>query len=309
MVQLSGLTTEVMNEKTVHIDECGTLEILELMNDEDATVAGAVRNELEYIAKAVDGITERLRTGGHLIYVGAGTSGRIGVLDASECPPTFGTDAELVQAFIAGGESAITHSSEGAEDDREAGRRLIRDHRIGEKDAVVGIAASGRTPYVLGALEEAGRKGALTVGVSNNKKAELNSLCQVCIAPDVGAEVIMGSTRLKSGTSQKMVLNMISTATMIKLGKVYKNLMVDMRPVNEKLVVRSRRMLELAAGINEMGANRVLEQADGNLKAAIVMAKTQVDLKTALAALSRNDENVSRAIRYLSQNRRVGDAG
>lgn len=299
MVQLSGLTTEVMNEKTAHIDECETLEILKLMNEEDATVAGAVRAELEHIADAVDGITQRLKLGGRLIYVGAGTSGRIGVLDASECPPTFGTDPELVQAFIAGGANAITQPSEGAEDDREAGRALIREHSIGEKDAVVGIAASGRTPYVLGALEEAGKTGALTVGVSNNRKAQLKSLCQVSIIPEVGAEVIMGSTRLKSGTSQKMVLNMISTATMIKLGKVYKNLMVDMRPVNEKLVVRSRRMLELAAGINEMGADKVLKEADGNLKAAIVMAKAQVGLNTALTALRQNSENVSQAIRCL----------
>ena len=305
MVQLSELTTEVMNEKTIHIDECETLEILKLMNDEDATVAGAVRKELKLIAEAVDGITERIKTGGRLIYVGAGTSGRIGILDASECPPTFGVDYETVQAFIAGGEAAITRSSEGAEDDWEAGKELICNQKISEKDAVVGIAASGRTPYVLGAIAEAEKRGALTVGVSNNKNAELSCKCRISIVPEVGAEVIMGSTRLKSGTSQKMVLNMISTATMIKLGKVYKNFMVDMRPVNEKLEARSCRMLELATGINQTEAVKRLNEADGDLKAAVIMAKTQVDLKTALEALNQNEGNVSFTIKYLRNKRKV----
>lgn len=297
MIQLSELITEVLNEKTVHIDECETIEILKLMNDEDATVAGAVRHELEYIASAVDGISERLRKGGRLFYIGAGTSGRIGVLDASECPPTFGTDPEMVQALIAGGESAVTRSSEGAEDDRGAGGRLIKEHRISGKDAVVGIAASGRTPYVIGALEAANEAGALTVGIANNKNALLKKYCQISITPDVGAEVIMGSTRLKSGTSQKMILNMISTATMIKLGKVYKNLMVDMKPVNEKLLVRSRRMLELAAGVGEKTAEAALEAAGGDLKTAIVMLKTETSCQTAKAMLTASNGNVSMAIR------------
>lgn len=297
MIQLSELITEVLNEKTVHIDECETMEILKMMNDEDATVAGAVRHELVHIADAVDAISERLKNGGRLFYIGAGTSGRIGILDASECPPTFGTDPEMVQAFIAGGERAITKSLEGAEDDREAGERLIKEHQIGGDDAVVGIAASGRTPYVIGALDEAQKAGALTVGIANNKNALLKEFCRISITPDVGAEVIMGSTRLKSGTSQKMILNMISTATMIKLGKVYKNLMVDMKPVNEKLLIRSRRMLELAAGVGEETAETALKAAEGDLKAAIVMLKTKTNYQAAKAMLTANNGNVSRAIR------------
>ena len=272
-----------------------------MMIDEDATVAGAVQRELEHIAKAVDGISGRLKNGGRLFYIGAGTSGRIGILDASECPPTFGTEPELVQALIAGGESAITQPSEGAEDDAEAGRRLIREHHISEKDAIVGIAASGRTPFVVGALEAARETGALTIGVANNKNALLKKYCKISIIPDVGAEVIMGSTRLKSGTSQKMVLNMLSTATMIKLGKVYKNLMVDMKPVNEKLLLRSRRMLELAAGVGEKTAEDTLKAADGDLKTAIVMLKTNSNSKTARAMLEAGGGNVSKAIGHIRE--------
>ena len=301
MIQTPELSAEVLNEKTVHIDECETIEILKMMNDEDATVAGAVQLELEHIAEAVDGISDRLKNGGRLFYIGAGTSGRIGILDASECPPTFGTEPELVQALIAGGESAITQPSEGAEDDAGAGRRLIQEHHIGEKDAIVGIAASGRTPFVVGALEAAGETGALTIGVANNKNALLKKYCKISIIPDVGAEVIMGSTRLKSGTSQKMVLNMLSTATMIKLGKVYKNLMVDMKPVNEKLLVRSRRMLELAAGVTEKTAEDTLKAANGDLKTAIVMLKTNSSSKTARAMLEAGGGNVSKAIGHIRE--------
>lgn len=296
MERLSELETEVCNKRTEHIDEYETIDILRVMNQEDETIAGAVREELPHIADAVDGVTERLKEGGRLFYVGAGTSGRLGLLDAAECPPTFGTSPDLVQAYIAGGEDAITQPSEGAEDDMEAGVRLVSEHGIGEKDAIVGIAASGRTPYVLGALQAARQEGALTIGIANNKNAQLKEFCDICILPDVGPEVIMGSTRLKSGTSQKMVLNMISTATMIKLGKVYKNLMVDMKPVNEKLVARSRRMLNLATGVSGKAAEEVLEAADGELKTAIVMLKTKTDPQSARIMLDKNSGSVTKAI-------------
>lgn len=296
MERLSELETEVCNERTEHIDEYGTLDILKAMNMEDETVAGAVKRELASIADAVDGVTERLKSGGRLFYVGAGTSGRLGLLDAAECPPTFGTSPELVQAYIAGGEKAVTQPSEGAEDDREAGSRLVKEHEIGPRDAVVGITASGRTPFVLGALEAAGKEGALTIGIANNKNAKLKEYCEICILPDVGAEVIMGSTRLKSGTSQKMVLNMISTASMIKLGKVYKNLMVDMKPVNQKLEARSRRMLKLATGVGGKAAEEVLKAADGELKTAIVMLKAKTDPQSARSMLDASSGSVTRAI-------------
>lgn len=296
MVHLGKLTTEVLNLKTKHIDECETLQILQMMNDEDAIVAGAVRCELQSIANAVDGICERLKNGGRLFYVGAGTSGRIGILDASECPPTFGTDPEMVQAYIAGGETAITQALEGAEDNKEEGENLISEHHIGNQDAVIGITASGRTPYVLGALKKAKAAGALTIGIANNQNAEIKECSDICILPDVGPEVIMGSTRLKSGTSQKLVLNMISTATMVKLGKVYRNLMVDMKPTNEKLFLRSRRILQLAVSVDEAEAETLLRNAGGNIKVAIIMYKTGVSMETARDILSKHDDNISHVL-------------
>lgn len=299
MLEFSALKTEIPNENTTHIDECETLEILRMMNAEDAKIAGAVGKELSCIAEAVDEIVKRMKNGGRLIYVGAGTSGRLGVLDASECPPTFGTDPEQVQAFIAGGEAAFTKSLESAEDDEEAGENLITEKAVRKEDAVVGITASGRTPYVLGALKAARRIGALTVGIANNDKARLKDICDISIIPDVGAEVIMGSTRLKAGTSQKMVLNMISTATMIKMGKVYRNLMVDMKPINEKLLVRTLRMLELSTGVDEETARKTLEISRGNLKAAIIMLKSDVAPEVAERVLIKSNGSVSGAIRSL----------
>lgn len=305
MSEFSSLITEIPNKNTTHIDECETLEILHMMNDEDATIAGAVKKELPFIAEAVDKIVKRMKKGGRLIYVGAGTSGRLGVLDASECPPTFGTDPDLVQAHIAGGEQAFTKALENAEDDEEAGKSLIAEQSVHEFDSVVGITASGRTPYVMGALRAACEKGALTVGIANNKNAQLKDICDISIIPDVGAEVIMGSTRLKAGTSQKMVLNMISTATMIKMGKVYKNLMVDMRPTNEKLLVRTLRMLMLAAETDEETAKKALESSNGNLKMAIVMLKSDVIPEIAKENLIKCNGNVSQAIRSIQSKKTV----
>src|SRR5262245_33072349 len=245
------MLTEQRNPLSMHIDRATTLEMLQIMNDEDATVASSVRQALPDIARAVDAIVERLRRGGRLIYVGAGTSGRLAVLDAAEAPPTFSTPPDLIHAIMAGGEPTLTHAVEGAEDDRQAGYDSIREADVTERDAVVGVAASGRTPFVLGALEAANERGAVTIGVSCNAPSPLLDMAQIKIAALVGPEVITGSTRLKAGTAQKLILNMLSTASMIQLGKVYANLMVDVKVSNEKLAQRARRIVAEITGVSE----------------------------------------------------------
>jgi N-acetylmuramic acid 6-phosphate etherase len=246
------------------------------INEEDATVALAVRAALPAIAQAVDAITERLTQGGRLIYFGAGTSGRLGVLDAAECVPTFSVDPGMVQGIIAGGEKALVTSIEGAEDEPETGRADLLARGLWERDAVVGIAASGRTPYVLGAIEAANEIGAVTVGIACNVPSPLLEKVKISIGVPVGAEVIAGSTRLKAGTAQKMILNMISTATMIRLGKVYGNLMVDVKVTNSKLADRARRIVAQVAGIGEADAARLLEESNNEVKTAIVVHRRQV---------------------------------
>ena len=238
------LMTEQNNPSTLQIDQCDTKQMLEMINREDQTVPAAVAKELDTIAQAVDGIVERMRMGGRLAYVGAGTSGRLGVLDASECVPTYGTPPGLVFGVIAGGSRALMESIEGAEDDEQMAVRDLDEHNVSNVDAVVGIAASGRTPYVLAALREAKRLGAFTVGVCNTKNSRLSQVADVTIEVVTGPEVVMGSTRMKAGTAQKMVLNMLSTCTMIKMGKVYQNYMVDMTATNWKLQARAVRMTE-----------------------------------------------------------------
>ena len=231
------------------LDQRDSLGIVTLMNQEDAKVAEAVRAELPNIARAVDIIVERLARGGRLLYFGAGTSGRLGVLDATECPPTFGVPPELVQGFIAGGPEALTRSIEGAEDDMERGMAVAwHEARVSSSDAVVGIAASGRTPWVIGALRAARAAGAATIGLVCNPITPIHEEVDVCIAPVTGPEVLTGSTRLKAGTAQKMVLNMLSTASMVRLGKAYSNLMVDVQPTNSKLRARALRLLAAAEG-------------------------------------------------------------
>lgn len=294
--QLKRLATEERNERTVEIDCLPTIEVLRLINDEDKKVAFAVEAELPSIARAVDGIADRLAKGGRLFYVGAGTSGRLGFVDASECPPTFGVDPSLVQAIIAGGEKAISHSSEGAEDDAGQGERDIIGRGVNAHDAVVGIAASGRTPYVIGALEAARRLGALTISLTCNRESEMAKIADIAIAPVVGPEVILGSTRMKAGTAQKMVLNMISTTVMIKLGKVYSNLMVDMRPSNAKLVDRARRLIMIATGASYAESARILEDAGLNVKRAIVMLKAGVNAEEAGKLLDAAGGNVREAL-------------
>ena len=270
------MLTESQNPNTLEIDCLSTLEIVERINDEDAKVALAVRAALPQIALAVDGIAARIERGGRLIYVGAGTSGRLGVLDAAECVPTFNTDPALVVGLIAGVTRALTVAVEGAEDDREAGRADLLAIGLTANDAVVGIAASGRTPYVLGALAYAQEIGALTVGVACNVPSAVLDAANIAIGVPVGPEVITGSTRMKAGTAQKLVLNAISTATMIKLGKVYGNLMVDVRPTNEKLVDRARRIVAQIAGVGYDEAARLLDASGGEVKTAIVIARRGV---------------------------------
>lgn len=298
---LAGLATEAVNEATKNIDSCSTEEMVELINRQDALVAGAVGKEKRHIAQAVDLIAAKLEKGGRLIYVGAGTSGRLGVLDASECLPTFGTDPEMVQGYIAGGDAALRHPVEGCEDSEEEGAALMDRLKIGPADAVAGITASGGTPYVLAALRRAGERGAATVGLCTNARSRLAKVCEVCIAPLVGPEVISGSTRMKSGTAQKMVLNMLTTCSMIRLGKVYGNLMVDLRAGNRKLEDRAKRLVIRATGTDEAHAARCLGLAHGHVKLAILMIESGLDAARAQDMLDRCGGRLARAVAEASR--------
>ena len=293
---LAGLATEMVNPETQNIDRCSTLEMVELVNRQDALVAGAVAAQKAEIAQAVDLISGCLARGGRLIYLGAGTSGRLGVLDASECLPTFGVDPEMVQGHIAGGDIALRHPVEGCEDDEEAGIRLVDQLEVGPDDAVVGITASGRTPYVLAGLRLARERGGVPIGLCTNPHSRLEEVCQVTIAPLVGPEAISGSTRMKSGTAQKMVLNMLSTCAMVKLGKVYGNLMVDLRASNHKLVDRAQRLIIHATGVDRDRAKALLEEAGGHVKLAILLEKSGLEAAKAKALLDRHGGHLAQAI-------------
>jgi N-acetylmuramic acid 6-phosphate etherase len=288
--------TEERNPLTRDIDTLSTLDMLNLINAEDQKVALSVRDELPNIAAAVDAITARMQRGGRLIYIGAGTSGRLGVLDASECPPTFGTLPELVVGLIAGGLAALTDAVEGAEDDREGGAADIAELDANENDSVIGIAASGRTPYAFGGLHEAKKRGALTVSITCNRPSPLEELAEIGIAPVVGPEVISGSTRLKAGTAQKMVLNMISTAVMIRLGKTYTNLMVDVQPTNAKLRQRARRIVAEATGLDLQRATKILSACNGEVKTAIVAVLAGISPELARIRLHKTGGYVRKAI-------------
>ena len=268
-MDLSRLTTEQQNPATARIDQMDTLSILNLINEEDKKAALAVELVLPDIARAVDLITAKISDGGRLFYIGAGTSGRLGVLDASECPPTFGVSPHLVQGIIAGGVRALVNSLEGAEDNRERAISDLNERNFSSTDVLVGIAASGRTPYVLSGLEYARSMGAATIAVSCVEESEAAALADIALTPVTGAEVITGSTRMKAGTATKMVLNMLTTATMIKLGKVYGNLMVDLHATNDKLRDRARRIIMTATGVNSDRALKALDAADGYVKHAI----------------------------------------
>ena len=272
MSKLAGLLTEARNPASEDLDRLSTAEMLRVINAADIQVAQAVAAEIPRIAEAVDAIVARLDQRGRLFYIGAGTSGRLGVLDASECPPTFSVPPDLVQGIIAGGDTALRNSIEGAEDDPEQGAQDIAAHGITATDAIVGIAASGRTPYVLGAIDQARILGAVTVGLSCVPGSELAGRAHIAITPAVGPEVLTGSTRMKAGTATKLVLNMISTGVMVRTGAVYGNLMVNVQPTNAKLVDRACRIISAVAAADEQTATRLLAEA-GSVKSAIVMHK------------------------------------
>ena len=284
---LASLATEGRNPRTEFIDTLPTEAMVRLINDEDARVVAAVRLESAAIAAAIDATVDRLRTGGRLIYVGAGTSGRLGVLDASECPPTFNAPPGLVVGLIAGGDRALRHSIENAEDRPELGASDLEAVDVGAADVVVGIAASGRTPYVLGAVARARAVGAFTIGVAGTGDSALSRAVDVMIAPIVGPEVITGSTRMKAGTAQKLVLNTLSTGVMVRLGKTYGNLMVDLHASNSKLRRRAVRIVGAALGIDESRAEALLASADGEVKSAIVAGRLRIDVDDARRRLDR----------------------
>jgi N-acetylmuramic acid 6-phosphate etherase len=295
----SSSLTEANNPATVEIDALSTLEMVQRINTEDMLIAPAVAHELPHIAEAIDGIVARMRLGGRLIYVGAGTSGRLGVLDAAEMPPTFGTSPELVRGLIAGGHAALTRSIEGAEDDETQGHHDLENLGINMSDAVVGLTASGRTPFVIGALRAARAAGALTIGLACNRPAPLQAVADIYIAPLVGPEVIAGSTRLKAGTAEKMVLNLISTGTMIRLGKTYGNLMVDVQPANAKLRVRSRRIVERVCGLGPEAAEKLLASCDGQVKTALVAGLAGISPEAARRHLAQANDAVRAALNII----------
>ena len=296
MVELQKIATEQRNPNTMNIDTLSTLDMVKLINQEDHRVADAVGEVTDKIAQAVDVIAERLAAGGRLIYCGAGTSGRLGILDAVECPPTYSTDPETVQALMAGGYGAIFKAVEGAEDSKELGVQDMQNIHFGQKDVLVGIAASGRTPYVRGCMEYAKQLGAPTVAVTCCPGSELDQFADIGIAPAPGPEVVTGSTRMKSGTAQKMVLNMLSTGAMIKLGKVYGNLMVDVKPSNEKLIRRCVTIVCSAAECTEAEATKALEACDYRPKVAIVMVLRGVNADTACAMLQKAEGRIAKVL-------------
>jgi N-acetylmuramic acid 6-phosphate etherase len=274
------LTTEAKNPSSAAIDALPTVQMLEVINAADSEIAEAVRREIPAVAAAVDKIAGRLEAGGRLFYLGAGTSGRLGVLDASECPPTFNAPPEMVQGIIAGGDSALRRSAERAEDDPEGGVRDLKERGFGPGDALVGIAASGRTPYVLGGVRYARGLGALTVGLSCTPNSELAQAAEIAITPVPGPEIITGSTRMRAGTATKMVLNMLSTGVMIRMGFVYGNLMVNVQPTNDKLTDRARRIISEISGVSYDEASRLLAEA-GSVRTAVVMHERQVSREEA----------------------------
>jgi N-acetylmuramic acid 6-phosphate etherase len=294
--ELATLVTEQPNPRTHGIDRAATEDVLRMLNAEDATVAAAVAGEIAHIARLVEIAAARLGAGGRLLYVGAGTSGRLGVLDAAECPPTFGTDPSQVVGIMAGGDRAVFRSVEGAEDDEPAGREAVDRAAAGERDVVVGLAASRRTPFVVAALGRARERGAATALVTSAPRDTVTIPIDVAICPVVGPEAIMGSTRLKAGTAQKMVLNLLSTATMIRLGKVYRNMMVDLQATSRKLRERSVRTLMQVVGIERAPAAELLAQAGGSVKTAIVMGRRAVTRGEAERLLADAGGHVARAL-------------
>jgi N-acetylmuramic acid 6-phosphate etherase len=293
---INNLVTEQRNSKTVNIDQKSAIEIVSLINAEDRGVAEAIQAIVPDIAKAADLITEALKSGGRLFFIGAGTSGRLGILEASECPPTFGISHDTVQAIMAGGNEAIHKAVEGAEDDAEMGAEDVGKYGIGPQDVLIGICASGRTPYVIGAIKRAGEIGAKVIGLSNNPNSVMREFVLIMLEAVVGPEVVTGSTRMKAGSAQKMVLNMLTTTTFIQLGKVYDNLMVDMTPTNEKLVTRAKRLIQLATGAADAIVDQTFISSEGHVKTAIVMILARVDRERATLLLEQSNGYIRKAL-------------
>ncbi len=295
--EISNLSTEQRNEKSKDIDFASTAEILKIINNEDKTVPFAVEKELPYIEKAVDKIVEAMKNGGRLLYFGAGTSGRLGVVDASECPPTFGTKPEMVQGFIAGGEAAMFVAQEGAEDFEENGAKDVLAAKVNSNDVVCGIAASRRTPYVIGAVKKAKQLGATTLYITCTPRDTFNiDEVDIPICPYVGPEVVMGSTRMKSGTAQKLVLNMLTTTAMVRLGKTYENMMIDLQMTNKKLVERAKRIVMTITGVDYEEATKYLEASNYHVKSALVMILAKVTFEEAKDRLEKADGFVRKAL-------------
>ena len=294
---LSTLITEQRNSNSMHVDSLSALEIVQLMNDEDKQVPLAIEKCLPQIAQAVECIVAAFQQGGRLVYIGAGTSGRLGVLDASECPPTFGVSPEMVKGIIAGGERALRHPIEGAEDSKAQAVADLQTIQFSSKDVLVGIAASGRTPYVIGALEYAESLGSVTVSIASNPNSAMAYIVDIAIDTVVGAEVLTGSSRLKSGTAQKLVLNMLTTASMILMGKCYQNLMVDVQASNEKLKARAIRIVMQATDCDKALAEETLKQADQNAKLAIMMILSGLDRAQAETLLEKHQGKLQLALK------------
>ncbi|WP_454904663.1 N-acetylmuramic acid 6-phosphate etherase [Aggregatibacter sp.] len=293
---LETMLSEQRNPNTLHIDALSSLEIVTLLNHEDKQVAFAVEKNLPQIAQAVEHIVAAFQSGGRLVYMGAGTSGRLGVLDASECPPTFGVPSSMVVGLIAGGETALRNAVEGAEDNREAGEQDLRHIHFSRKDVLVGIAASGRTPYVIGGLQYAKQLGATTISLVSNPNAVMSDIADIAITTAVGPEALTGSSRLKSGTAQKMVLNMLTTAAMIRLGKCYQNLMVDVQATNQKLKARAIRIVMQATDCDQTTAEQTLLTTNGNAKLAIMMLLSGLDKDLAEAVLAQKKGRLQDAL-------------
>lgn len=300
---LDHLTTEASNPASEDLDEMSTLDLVNLINGQDAGVALAVGQQAVQIAAAIDAISTRLLRSGRLIYFGAGTSGRLGVLDAAECPPTFSSDPKQVIGLIAGGPTAMTTAVEGAEDNPELGAKDLQAIALSSQDVVVGIATSGRTPYVIGGLDYARESGAYAIGLTCNDNSELHSHCDLVIAPVVGPEIISGSTRMKAGTATKMVLNMLSTGAMVRQGKTFGNLMVDLRATNSKLNARAKRIVKAATKLSEDEASRLLVQCNGEVKTAIVVHHTGESADRARILLSEANGHLRQAIRGITRER------
>ncbi|OSH32479.1 N-acetylmuramic acid 6-phosphate etherase [Enterococcus faecalis] len=295
-MNLEGLTTEARNEATKKIDQVSTLEMVTLINQEDQKVAQAIEKVLPQIAAAIDAAAERFKKGGRLIYCGAGTSGRLGALDAIELTPTYSVSPERAFGILAGGEKAMYQAIEGAEDSKELAIEDLTKHQLTARDVVIAIAASGRTPYAVSAIEYGKKVGALTISVTCNNQSPMNQLAEIGIAPIVGPEVITGSTRMKASSAQKMVLNMFSTGIMVKVGNIYQNLMVNVQPTNEKLIQRATNIIKEAAEIEEAQAKEYLEAAQLEVAPAIVMAKAHVDFQKAKQLLAEHDGRISEVL-------------